>query len=153
DRRTRLSYVSAPSEFEYGSPDVASCCFVCLARAGGVLAEPTHEFLMEHRSDLVDALKVHDSRNDRSDLAAIFLRGRAAFEQTDRICLIDRPLDSCDEGRVICFRHQGVDGRPQCAGDGARPDGSSSRGFGTRVVLTAFVLTGGRGIGIAIAAA
>lgn len=41
----------------------------------------------------------------------------------------------------------------QWTGDGARPDGSSSRIFGIRVVLTAFVLIGGRGSGIAIAAA
>ncbi len=38
-------------------------------------------------------------------------------------------------------------------GDGAKPDGLSIRGFGTRVVLTASVFTGGRGTGIAMAAA
>ena len=41
----------------------------------------------------------------------------------------------------------------QCTGDGARADGSSARDFGSRTVLTAFVLIGGRGTGIAIAAA
>jgi len=41
----------------------------------------------------------------------------------------------------------------QCAGDGAKPDGSSADGFGTRVLLTAFVFIRGRGTGIAMAAA
>jgi len=41
----------------------------------------------------------------------------------------------------------------QCAGDAAHPDGSSAGGFGTRVVLTAFVFIRGRGTGIAMAAA
>ena len=70
-----------------------------LARAGGLLAEPTQEFLMKHLSDLVGALTFHDPRNDRSDLAAVFVRRRAAFEQTDRICVIDRRLDGCEEDR------------------------------------------------------
>ena len=43
--------------------------------------------------------------------------------------------------------------RGQCAGDGAKPDGSSAGGFGTRVVLTAFGFIRARGTGIAMAAA
>lgn len=43
--------------------------------------------------------------------------------------------------------------RVQCAGDGTRSDGSSASGFGTRVVLTAFVFIRVRGTGIATAAA
>jgi hypothetical protein len=41
----------------------------------------------------------------------------------------------------------------QCAGDGAKLVGSSARGFGNLVVLTAFVFIRVRGTGIAMAAA
>jgi len=63
---------------------------------------------MKNRSDLVGALNVHDPRDDRANLAAVFVRGRAAFEQTDRICVIDRALDGRDEGQVTRFCHQGL---------------------------------------------
>ncbi|HMF99458.1 MAG TPA: hypothetical protein VKE96_34395, partial [Vicinamibacterales bacterium] len=65
------------------------------------IAEPTYELPVEHR-DLVDALGVHDSWNDRSDLRTVFVCGCAAFKQRDRICLIDRWLDGCGNADGHC---------------------------------------------------
>jgi len=92
--------------FQQSIPNSTRRPFVGLARAGGLRAEPAHKLVMKHRSDLVAALRVHHSRNDRSDLGAIFVRGCAAFEQTYRICVIDRALDGCDEYLVTRFHHQ-----------------------------------------------
>lgn len=64
---------------------------------GGVVAEPTQELLMKHRSYLVDALSVHSPRNERSDLGTAFVRGFAAFEQIYPICVFDRARDDCDD--------------------------------------------------------
>jgi hypothetical protein len=61
---------------------------------------------MKHRGYLVDALSVPDPRNDRSDLGTVFVRWGAAFEQADRICVLDRPFDGCDEGLVAPFHYQ-----------------------------------------------
>lgn len=60
---------------------------------------------MEHRGDLVDVLRVHNPRNDRSDFWAVFVRGCAAFDQTYRICVVNCPLDGCDQCLVARFHY------------------------------------------------
>jgi hypothetical protein len=78
-----------------------------VAGTGSVLTEPTQELLTKHRSSLVNALSVDDSRNNRSDLGTVLVRGCAAFEQPDRICVIDRALDGCDEALKTRFITKG----------------------------------------------
>jgi hypothetical protein len=83
----------------------------------------------------------------------------AAIYSFPRSAAMSRPATEPDQALVATHANlsrnaAGLFGAThvQCAGDGAKPDGSSGRRFGIRVVLTAFVLIGGRGTGIAIAA-
>lgn len=52
---------------------------------------------MKNRGDLFNALSVHDPRNKCSDLGTVLVRRCAAFEQPDRICIVNGALDSSDK--------------------------------------------------------